>query len=193
LAIFAINSLAYDNLLLSQRKNGLFKKAYELGVLCSVDVAVIIFGQFFLTSSPSFLTGTSEERAGHHLKLYQYCSGDIHDIIQRHVRVSSWLFFGVFTNLFFFQYDGEKDTKTPHDFVNNANAKLNHDADIDDDEGDDDDDPDSAPTRGSKRRHDPKLKAEYSNNAKLLIPSGGDMGLNVDVRSLLISSSRLIL
>lgn len=48
------------------------KKAYELGVLCNVDVAVIIF----------------EERPGHHTKLYQYCSStDIRQIIQRHQRV----------------------------------------------------------------------------------------------------------
>jgi MADS-box transcription factor len=99
----------------------------------------------------------------------------------------------LFTTFFSVQYDGEKDTRTPHDFVNNANAKLNHDADVDDDEGDDDDDPDSAPTRGSKRRHEPKLKAEYSNNAKLLIPSGGEMGLNVDVRSLLITVFSLLI
>ncbi|KAG9090763.1 hypothetical protein FRC06_000891 [Ceratobasidium sp. 370] len=48
---------------LVQRKNGLFKKAYELGVLCSVDVAVIIFG--------------------HNNKVYEYCSTDSDSIVQR--------------------------------------------------------------------------------------------------------------
>ncbi|KAL5633642.1 hypothetical protein ACGC1H_003951 [Rhizoctonia solani] len=46
-----------------KRKNGLFKKAYELGVLCSVDVAVIIFG--------------------HNNKVYEYCSTDSDSMIQR--------------------------------------------------------------------------------------------------------------
>ncbi|KAE9391235.1 SRF-like protein [Gymnopus androsaceus JB14] len=53
-----------------KRKNGLFKKAYELGVLCSVDVAVIIF----------------DEKPGQHEKLYEYSSMDIRDIVKRHVR-----------------------------------------------------------------------------------------------------------
>ncbi|TFK62458.1 hypothetical protein BDN72DRAFT_733420, partial [Pluteus cervinus] len=51
-----------------QRKNGLCKKAYELGVLCSVEVAVIIF----------------EESPGCHLKLYQYCSSDMTEAVCRH-------------------------------------------------------------------------------------------------------------
>lgn len=46
-----------------KRKGGLFKKAHELSVLCSVDVAVIIFG--------------------HNKKLYEYSSSDINDIVGR--------------------------------------------------------------------------------------------------------------
>ncbi|KAK5172359.1 resistance to lethality of mkk1p386 overexpression [Saxophila tyrrhenica] len=46
-----------------KRKGGLFKKAHELSVLCSVDVAVIIFG--------------------HNKKLYEYSSGDINETVQR--------------------------------------------------------------------------------------------------------------
>ena len=46
-----------------KRKGGLFKKAHELSVLCSVDVAVIIFG--------------------HNKKLYEFSSGDIGQTIDK--------------------------------------------------------------------------------------------------------------
>ncbi|KAL0058504.1 hypothetical protein AAF712_014821 [Marasmius tenuissimus] len=85
------------------RKNGLFKKAYELGVLCSVDVAVIIF----------------EERSGHPVKLYQYCSSNIDDLVSRHQ-----------------QHEGERDTRGPADFAGNAATK--HEAEEDDIEEEDD-------------------------------------------------------
>jgi len=54
-----------------KRKGGLFKKAHELSVLCSVDVAVIIFG--------------------HNKKLYEYSSGDINETIGRFQYVRSVL------------------------------------------------------------------------------------------------------
>ena len=53
-----------------QRKNGLFKKAYELGVLCSVDVAVIVF---------------DNKQGGS--RLYQYGSDDVVAIVDRAMRV----------------------------------------------------------------------------------------------------------
>ena len=55
-------SLAHRTFL--KRKGGLFKKAHELSVLCSVDVAVIIFG--------------------HNKKLYEFSSGDINETIGRY-------------------------------------------------------------------------------------------------------------
>ncbi|RYC55306.1 hypothetical protein CHU98_g10900, partial [Xylaria longipes] len=47
-----------------KRKGGLFKKAHELSVLCSVDVAVFIFGS--------------------NKKLYEYSSRDMHELITRY-------------------------------------------------------------------------------------------------------------
>ncbi|KAK4040076.1 hypothetical protein C8A01DRAFT_35949 [Parachaetomium inaequale] len=46
-----------------KRKGGLFKKAYELSVLCSVDVAVVIFGN--------------------NKKLHQFSSRDMREMLQR--------------------------------------------------------------------------------------------------------------
>ncbi len=52
-----------------KRKGGLFKKSHELSVLCSVDVAVIIFGA--------------------NKKLYEFSSGDINETLGRYQYVRS--------------------------------------------------------------------------------------------------------
>lgn len=65
--------LAHYNSTFLKRKGGLFKKAHELSVLCSVDVAVFIFGQ--------------------NKKLYEYSSGDMRELITRYtyVRIKTYL------------------------------------------------------------------------------------------------------
>jgi hypothetical protein len=60
-----------------KRKGGLFKKAHELSVLCSVDVAVFIFGN--------------------NKKLYEYSSADMPSLISRYQYVR--LLYPVFFNL----------------------------------------------------------------------------------------------
>ena len=61
--------LTVDHSTFLKRKGGLFKKAHELSVLCSVEVAVIIFG--------------------HNKKLYEYSSGDINETIEKFHFVSA--------------------------------------------------------------------------------------------------------
>lgn len=66
------NKLARYNSTFLKRKGGLFKKAHELSVLCSVDVAVFIFGQ--------------------NKKLYEYSSGDMRELITRYTYVRAQRF-----------------------------------------------------------------------------------------------------
>lgn len=61
----SLTSVAYSTFL--KRKGGLFKKAHELSVLCSVDVAVFIFGT--------------------NKKLYEYSSDNMRELITRYTYV----------------------------------------------------------------------------------------------------------
>lgn len=60
-----------------KRKNGLFKKAYELGVLCSADVAVVVFNA--------------------NGKLFEFGSGDLDSILLRYSHVRFLNLFPLFS------------------------------------------------------------------------------------------------
>lgn len=117
----------------TKRKNGLFKKAYELGVLCSVKIAVVVF----------------EKRPGQEEKVYEYCSGDVPDIIHSRLK-----------------FTGPTDTKGPSHFIGKP-IKVELDGDDDDDDDDDNDiaiksEPDAQPeVPASPPRKKPRVIAPY--------------------------------
>lgn len=71
----AVTNESFASRTFLKRKGGLFKKAHELAVLCSVDVAVIIFGQ--------------------NKKLYEYSSCDMQEALGRYQYVSPTSFYSV--------------------------------------------------------------------------------------------------
>lgn len=106
--------------------------------------------------------------------MYQYCSSDVHDVVQRHLRVSHSdpLIVQMPAHHSLSQYEGEKDTRGPADFSGNAASKLDENGEGDDDDVDDEDQ-DVVPSRAGagKRRSDGKLKS-----------SGSDLPMAADVR-----------
>lgn len=145
----------------------------------SYSVRASSHSPFLLILKPCY----PEERPGHHVKLYQYCSGDVSDIVQRHIRVSHLLSPISIDRPLPPKYDGEHDTRTPHDFANNANnIKADDTADVDDDDADDDEH-DSRHT--IKRGSTLKLKQEHINGKNSIPPPDPDLA-SVDVRVLTV-------
>ncbi|KAL0071319.1 hypothetical protein AAF712_001175 [Marasmius tenuissimus] len=103
-----------------KRKTGLFKKAYELGVLCSVDIAVIIFD-----------TKPAQSNQGRpQVKLWEYSSSSNgKETVKRYLKFS-----------------GDRDLKGPGDF-GDAKAKGGK-GDAADDDKDNDDEEDEGDDEG---------------------------------------------
>jgi transcription factor RLM1 len=126
----------------------------------------------------------AEERPGHNVKLYQYCSGNVEHIVQRHARASSSLFFSYrFISLSVsLQFDGERDTRVPHDFSNNSKLDDGDEDDIEEDE------PEPIVVRGSagSKRGGGDTKPG-AGGAKAKLPANKPVH---DVRPLLIISTK---
>jgi len=110
----------------------------------------LLFGVYSFNSSIYILAwALTERKHGHPDKLFQYCSTDIDTLVQRQIRVRSLLSLPSPSPLIALQFDGDRDLRTPHDFVGGANSSRLDDVGDDDDEGDADD-----PPKGPYGRHD---------------------------------------
>ena len=85
---------------------------------------------------------TTEDRPGHELKLHQYSSTDIRDIVQRQVRVRRLCSYrgALLSIATVTQHQGEKDIKGPGDF-SGSGTKFDDNGDADEDGLDEDEEP----------------------------------------------------
>ncbi|KAG7087962.1 hypothetical protein E1B28_012003 [Marasmius oreades] len=121
-----------------KRKNGLFKKAYELGVLCSVDVVVIIFDE--KPTQP----GTQ--------KLYEYCSSKVKDIIKKHSKFTG-------------ERDSKGPGDFSRGGGKGGGRKVDEDADADGDEDDEDDEEEQPePPKKRQRKNEATTSTKVATN-----------------------------
>ncbi|KAL1700505.1 hypothetical protein EV121DRAFT_264031 [Schizophyllum commune] len=142
IAIEPIKNERNRSVTLQKRKAGLLKKAYELGVLCSVDIAVIIF----------------EERPNHRVKLYQYASSNIDRIVQRQTKYrgeTDTLGPADFGGAEYVQDDDEDEEDAHEEDVRPA-KRARRVAGPRDDQDDEDDSQDNRERRGSNSHGDSK-------------------------------------
>lgn len=143
---------------------------------------IVILLVLFLENKPS---------NGHHVKLHQYCSTDIHDVVQRHMRVSPspTRFSRLVGELVLSglgaipQHDGEKDSRSPGDFSGEGGGKGDDGGDGDEEEGDEEEvqqEPATSSRGGGNQKRQRTEDKPVGKNTSGLSPDDAP-SMNIDV------------